>query len=208
MISAWLCSSFVPNRRPESTTRIQGDSEIIQGDSESGARIGPQVDNRNESGTRVRGGTTAFPCSARKGRKSGFRHDQPPARCRMPSCLGHADRRRFAALMGAAPINRDSGARYGTRQTGGGRAQLRATLYVAALGRGTPQPSTPDWLPTASVRKSPWSPACTNYCSFSMPSSGPISHGTTNSLPRRSDPKPNCGRDAGLMAEAAEGGGA
>jgi transposase len=47
--------------------------------------------------------------------------------------LGQLDRRRIAALVGVAPINRDSGARSGTRQIGGGRARLRATLYMAAL---------------------------------------------------------------------------
>jgi hypothetical protein len=36
-----------------------------------------------------------------------------------------------------------------------------------------------------------------------MPASG-----HTFSVPRRSDPKPGCGRDARLKAEAAEGGGA
>jgi transposase len=47
--------------------------------------------------------------------------------------LGQLDRRQLAALVGVAPINRDSGARSGTRQIGGGRARLRATLYMAAL---------------------------------------------------------------------------
>lgn len=47
--------------------------------------------------------------------------------------LGQLDRRRMAALVGVAPINRDSGARSGTRQIGGGRARLRAALYMAAL---------------------------------------------------------------------------
>jgi transposase len=47
--------------------------------------------------------------------------------------LGKLDRRRIAALVGVAPINRDSGARSGSRQIGGGRARLRASLYMAAL---------------------------------------------------------------------------
>jgi transposase len=47
--------------------------------------------------------------------------------------LGTLDRRRIAALVGVAPINRDSGSRRGARQIGGGRARLRATLYMAAL---------------------------------------------------------------------------
>jgi len=47
--------------------------------------------------------------------------------------LGQLDRRRLAALVGVAPISRDSGARSGTRQIGGGRARLRAALYMATL---------------------------------------------------------------------------
>jgi transposase len=47
--------------------------------------------------------------------------------------LGQLDRRRLAALVGVAPISRDSGTRSGTRQIGGGRARLRATLYMATL---------------------------------------------------------------------------
>jgi transposase len=47
--------------------------------------------------------------------------------------LGQLDRRRIAALVGVAPINRDSGARSGLRQIGGGRARLRAALYMATL---------------------------------------------------------------------------
>jgi transposase len=45
--------------------------------------------------------------------------------------LGQLDRRRITALVGVAPINRDSGARSGVRQIGGGRARLRTTLYMA-----------------------------------------------------------------------------
>lgn len=48
--------------------------------------------------------------------------------------LGTLGRRKIAALVGVAPINRDSGTRHGTRQIGGGRARLRATLYMATLG--------------------------------------------------------------------------
>jgi transposase len=47
--------------------------------------------------------------------------------------LGQLDRRRLAALVGVAPISRDSGTRSGTRQIGGGRARLRAALYMATL---------------------------------------------------------------------------
>jgi transposase len=47
--------------------------------------------------------------------------------------LGTLDRRRLAALAGMAPMNRDSGTRRGHRSVGGGRATVRATLYMAAL---------------------------------------------------------------------------
>jgi transposase len=47
--------------------------------------------------------------------------------------LGTADRKAIAALVGVAPLNRDSGTRRGTRTTWGGRGSVRATLYMAAL---------------------------------------------------------------------------
>ena len=47
--------------------------------------------------------------------------------------LGTLDRRRLAALVGVAPMNRDSGTRRGHRSVGGGRTTVRATLYMAAL---------------------------------------------------------------------------
>src|SRR4051812_1897956 len=47
--------------------------------------------------------------------------------------LGTLDRRRLAALVGVAPMNRDSGTMRGRRIIGGGRATVRATLYMAAL---------------------------------------------------------------------------
>lgn len=47
--------------------------------------------------------------------------------------LGSLDRRRIASLVGVAPMNRDSGTLRGTRRIRGGRASLRASLYMAAL---------------------------------------------------------------------------
>jgi len=47
--------------------------------------------------------------------------------------LGQLDRQKIAALVGVAPINRDSGAFRGRRCISGGRAQVRTTLYMAAL---------------------------------------------------------------------------
>lgn len=47
--------------------------------------------------------------------------------------LGAIDRRRIAALVGVAPVNRDSGATRGHRAITGGRKGVRDTLYMAAL---------------------------------------------------------------------------
>ena len=47
--------------------------------------------------------------------------------------LGTLDRRQIAALAGLAPFNRDSGTFRGKRMIGGGRASVRAVLYMAAL---------------------------------------------------------------------------
>ena len=47
--------------------------------------------------------------------------------------LGTLDRRQIAALVGVAPINRDSGAVRGKRTVWGGRARVRAVLYMGAL---------------------------------------------------------------------------
>ena len=47
--------------------------------------------------------------------------------------LGKLNRQQIAALVGVAPFNRDSGALRGKRTIWGGRAGLRAALYMAAL---------------------------------------------------------------------------
>ena len=47
--------------------------------------------------------------------------------------LGRLSRRQIAALVGVAPINRDSGTMRGRRTTWAGRAKVRTTLYMAAL---------------------------------------------------------------------------
>jgi transposase len=46
---------------------------------------------------------------------------------------GRLDRRRIAALVGVAPVNRDSGAWRGHRAIAGGRRAVRNVLYMAAL---------------------------------------------------------------------------
>jgi transposase len=47
--------------------------------------------------------------------------------------LGQLDRRRIAALVGVAPINRDSGQMRGKRTIAGGRTDVRNALYMATL---------------------------------------------------------------------------
>jgi len=47
--------------------------------------------------------------------------------------LGRLSRREIAALVGVAPLNRDSGKMRGKRFVWGGRAPVRAALYMAAL---------------------------------------------------------------------------
>ncbi len=47
--------------------------------------------------------------------------------------LGQRDRRRIAALVGVAPINRDSGQMRGRRTIAGGRTDVRNALYMATL---------------------------------------------------------------------------
>jgi transposase len=47
--------------------------------------------------------------------------------------LGQVSHRRLALLVGVAPLNRDSGGWRGKRTIWGGRAQIRAVLYMATL---------------------------------------------------------------------------
>ena len=47
--------------------------------------------------------------------------------------LGSRNRQKIAALVGVAPVNKDSGKKRGKRRVFGGRADVRATLYMATL---------------------------------------------------------------------------
>lgn len=47
--------------------------------------------------------------------------------------LGHLGRRQIAALVGVAPVNRDSGTLRGQRRITGGRAAVRRGLYMATV---------------------------------------------------------------------------
>jgi transposase len=47
--------------------------------------------------------------------------------------LGTLDRKQIAALVGVAPMNKDSGKKRGYRKTKGGRPAVRNVLYMSAL---------------------------------------------------------------------------
>jgi transposase len=47
--------------------------------------------------------------------------------------LGKLNRQEIAALVGVAPVNKDSGKKQGRRRVYGGRADVRSVLYMAAL---------------------------------------------------------------------------
>ena len=63
--------------------------------------------------------------------------------------LGKLGRRQIAALAGVAPMNRDSGNMRGRRTVSGGRARIRAVLYMAALVASRHNPGDPQLLPAA-----------------------------------------------------------
>jgi transposase len=52
--------------------------------------------------------------------------------CRLPE-LGDLNRRQISALVGVCPFNRDSGTMRGKRSIFGGRADVRAALYMSTL---------------------------------------------------------------------------
>jgi len=47
--------------------------------------------------------------------------------------LGKLNRQQIAALVGVAPVNKDSGKKQGRRRVYGGRAEVRSVLFMAAL---------------------------------------------------------------------------
>jgi transposase len=67
--------------------------------------------------------------------------------------LGTLNRRQAAALVGVAPLNRDSGPRRGHRLIGGGRPAARRALYMAALVAALCQPALPSVLRAAGGRR-------------------------------------------------------
>ena len=82
--------------------------------------------------------------------------------------LGTLDRRQIAALVGVAPFNRDSGTLRGKRTVWGGRARVRAVLYMGALVASRHNPvsrtSTNGCWPLVSRRSWPLQPACASCC--------------------------------------------
>lgn len=58
--------------------------------------------------------------------------------------LGHIDHKKIAALVGVAPVNRDSGRHRGERHIAGGRHSVRCALYMATISgvRCNPQLTT------------------------------------------------------------------
>ena len=59
--------------------------------------------------------------------------------------LGALDRKQIAALVGVAPMNRDSGNMRGKRTVAGGRARVRAVLYMGALAGSRHNPVLRDF---------------------------------------------------------------
>src|SRR6202040_2342505 len=47
--------------------------------------------------------------------------------------LGQLNRKQIAALVGVAPLNRDSGSHRGKRHIWGGRGKVRSALYMGTL---------------------------------------------------------------------------
>ena len=63
--------------------------------------------------------------------------------------LGSLNRKQIAALVGVAPLNRDSGTLRGRRTVWGGRALVRAALYMATLTATRWHPVLRAHLPTS-----------------------------------------------------------
>lgn len=59
--------------------------------------------------------------------------------------LGQVSGKQLAALVGLAPLNRDSGKRFGKRRVWGGRAEVRAVLYMATVQAKRCNPAIKDF---------------------------------------------------------------
>lgn len=69
--------------------------------------------------------------------------------------LGRRDGKAIAALAGLAPINRDSGRLRGRRRIGGGRAEIRKALYMAAVSACRSHTRLADCFNTLTARGKP-----------------------------------------------------
>lgn len=78
--------------------------------------------------------------------------------------LGGLSGKQIAALVGVAPFNRDSGKHQGERVIGGGRAQVRKALYMAAVSAARCNPVIRTFYQRLRARANPrrWRspPAC------------------------------------------------
>jgi transposase len=95
--------------------------------------------------------------------------------------LGRLSHKEIAALVGGAPLNRDSGTLRGKRLVYGDRAPVRAALYMAALVASKCNPVIRAFYsasaPPESRPRSPSPPACGNCSSFSTRSPAAGRHG-------------------------------
>jgi transposase len=88
--------------------------------------------------------------------------------------LGQITRRRIVALVGIAPVNRDSGVSRGHRSIAGGRTSVRSVLYMAALTAIHRNPhvrATYERLGTRGTRGTPPKAAIVAASASSSPSS-------------------------------------
>jgi transposase len=85
---------------------------------------------------------------------------------------GRLDRRRIAALVGVAPVNRDSGHARGHRAIAGGRSAVRHLLYMATLTATSWNPSAPSTCACGLEVGRP-RPLSSPPCASSSPSSTP-----------------------------------
>ena len=91
--------------------------------------------------------------------------------------LGTLDRRQVVALVGVAPFNRDSGTLRGKRTVWGGRARVRASLYMGALAASRSNPVIRDFYQRLLASPRSWlsQPVCASCSAYSTPCSS-IAH--------------------------------
>ena len=75
--------------------------------------------------------------------------------------LGKLDRQKISKLVGVAPLNRDSGQQRGSRHIYGGRAQLRRSLYMAALTAARLNPAIKEFYQRLRANHKPFKVAIT-----------------------------------------------